>query len=117
MYAQEKVYAEVLRLLNEGVADLARTDGKVSSTYTAIGDKMYNGDRAKWTKFAWGVVARNLNNQINKATYNADKVIEACDKSLASNADNALISYNGSVSADSNFNGPGRNNYAYFPSN
>ena len=111
---QEKVYAEVLRLINEGVADLSRTDGKVSVSYTAVGDKMYNGDRAKWTKFAWGVVARNLNNQINKSTYNPDKVIEACDKSLASNADNALINYNGTVAADTNFNGPGRNNYANF---
>ena len=112
--SQEKVYAEVLRLINEGVADLARTDGKVSASYAAIGDKMYNGDRAKWTKFAWGVVARNLNNQINKSTYDPAAVIAACDKSLASNADNALINYNGTVSADTNFNGPGRNNFANF---
>ena len=111
---QEKVYAEILRLINEGVTDLARTDGKVSASYAAVGDKMYNGDRAKWTKFAWGIVARNLNNQINKSTYNADAVIAACDKSLASNTDNALINYNGSVSADSNFNGPGRNNISLF---
>lgn len=111
---QEKVYAEVLRLINEGVSDLVRTDGKVSSSYTAVGDKMYNGDRSKWIKFAWGVVARNRNNQINKASYNADKVIEACDKSLSSNADNALINYNGTVSADTNFNGPGRNNFSSF---
>ena len=111
---QEKAYREVLRLINEGVADLARTDGQVSAAYTRVGDKMYAGDRAKWIKFAWGVVARNLNNQSNKATYDPDKVIEACDKSLASNADNALISFNGTVSDDSNFNGPGRNNYANF---
>jgi hypothetical protein len=111
---QEKVYAEVLRLINEGVADLSRTDGKVSASYAAVGDKMYNGDRAKWTKFAWGVVARNLNNQINKSTYNPTAVIEACDKSLASNADNAIITYNGTVSGDTNFNGPGRNNFANF---
>lgn len=111
---QEKVYAEVLRLINEGVADLARTDGKVSATYAAVGDKMYAGDRSKWTKFAWGVVARNLNNQSNKSTYNADKVIEACNKSLASNADNALINFNGTITDDTNFNGPGRNNFANF---
>lgn len=112
--AQDKVYAEVLRLLNEGVADLARTDGKVSASYAAVGDKMYNGDRAKWTKFAWGIVARNLNNQINKTSYDPTAVIAACDKSLASNADNALINYNGSLSADSNFNGPVRNNISNF---
>ena len=112
--AQDKVYAEVLRLINEGVTDLARTDGFVSASYTAVGDKMYNGDRAKWTKFAWGVVARNLNNQINKSTYNPTAVIAACDKSLASNADNALVNFNGTVADDTNFNGPGRNNYANF---
>ena len=55
-----------------------------------------------------------MNNQINKSTYNPTAVIAACDKSLASNADNALITYNGTVSADTNFNGPGRNNYANF---
>lgn len=112
--AQDKVYAEVLSLINEGVVDLSRTDGKVSASYSALGDKMYNGDRSKWTKFAWGIVARNLNNQINKSTYDPNAVIAACDKSLASNADNALISYNGSISADSNFNGPVRNNIANF---
>lgn len=111
---QDKVYAEVLRLIESGVTDLQRTDGVVSAAYTGVGDKMYKGDRSKWTKFAWGVVARNLNNQSNKSTYNPDKVIEACDKSLASNADNALISYNGTISSDSNFNGPGRNNYQNF---
>ena len=108
---QEQVYAEVVRLLNEGLTDLNRTDGNVSQTYTAGGDKMYGGDRTKWVKFAYGVLARNLNNQINKASYNPDKVIEYCDKSLASNADNALIRYNGTVSADINFYGPGRNNF------
>lgn len=109
--SQDKVYAEVVRLLNEGLVDLDRTDGNVSQTYTASGDKMYGGDRSKWVKFAYGVLARNLNNQINKASYNPDKVIEYCDKSLASNADNALIRYNGTVAADINFYGPGRNNF------
>ena len=111
---QEKVYAEVVRLLNEGMSDLGRTDGNVSQTYTAGGDKMYGGDKSKWTKFAYGVLARNLNNQINKASYNADKVIEYCDKSLASNDDNALIRYNGTIAADINFYGPGRNNFNTF---
>jgi hypothetical protein len=111
---QEEVYPEVLRLINEGMEDLKRTDGIVSTSYTAVGDKMYKGDRSKWTKFAWGIVARNLNNQINKSSYDPTAVIEACNKSLASNADNALISYNASISTDSNFNGPGRNNYSTF---
>ena len=111
---QEKVYAEVVKLLNDGLIDLARTDGKVSAAFTSVGDKMYGGDGKKWTKFAYGVLARNLNSQINKATYNPDKVIEFCDKSLSSNADNALIRFNGTVADDSNFYGPQRNNMNTF---
>jgi Starch-binding associating with outer membrane len=111
---QEQSYAEVVRLLNEGIVDLNRTDGLVSQDYFRRGDAIYGGDRTKWIKFAYGVLARNLNNQINKASYNADKVIEYCDKSLASNNDDALIKFNGTVTDDANFFGPSRNNFNAF---
>jgi Starch-binding associating with outer membrane len=111
---QQESYAEVVRLLEAGIVDLARTDGLVSQGYFRRGDAIYGGDPTKWTKFAYGVLARNMNNQINKASYNADKVIEYCDKSLASNADDALVKFNGSVADDANFFGPTRNNFNAF---
>ena len=112
--SQQTAYSVVLGLLNDGIADLSRTDGAVSQSYFAKGDAIYGGDRLKWIKFANGVKARNLNSQINKSTYNADAVIAACDASLSSVSDDAVIKFNGSISADSNFFGPTRSNITNF---
>jgi hypothetical protein len=112
--SQEKAYAEVVKLLNQGIIDLSRTDGAVSQTFAGAGDRIYGGERSKWIKFAFGILARNLNSQVNKSTYDPNKVIEFCDKSLSSNADNAQIRFNGTVLDDTNFYGPQRNNLNAF---
>ena len=107
---QEDIYAEVVRGCNDALADLARTDGLVSTTSLARGDLVYKGDRTKWIKFVYGILARNANHLSNKSTYNPDKVIEFVDKSMASNADNFNVPHNGTSTADGNFLGPTRNN-------
>ena len=110
---QQDVYVEVQRLLNEAIANLAKTDGLVDQTYVAKTDRLYGGDRAKWTKFAYGLQALNLNHYSNKSSYNPAAVIAAVDKSFASNADDALFTYP-AVSADLqdyNFLAYTRNNY------
>ncbi|MES2179279.1 MAG: RagB/SusD family nutrient uptake outer membrane protein [Gemmatimonadota bacterium] len=110
---QEFAYQEVQRLLNEAIKNLARTDGAVDATYLARGDKMYAGDRAKWTKLAYALLAANLNHYSNKAAYKPTDVIAAVDKSFASNADDALFTYPGLDPgfADLNFLGPRRGNF------
>jgi hypothetical protein len=112
--SQEAVYKEVVRLTTDGIADLAKTDGAVSQAFMARGDKIYGGDRAKWTKFGYGLLARNANNLINKASYNPDKVIEYVDKSLSSINDDALVAFDGTVSTNANFWGPVRANLTAF---
>lgn len=107
---QDKVYAEAERVALDAIADLAKTDGGVSQASLARGDLVYAGDRSKWTKFTYGVLARLANHVSNKASYNPDKVIEYCDKALASNADNFDVPHAGTSSADGNFYGPTRNN-------
>lgn len=107
---QDKIYTEAERLALEAIGDLAKTDGGVSQASLARGDLVYAGDRSKWTKFTYGVLARLANHISNKGSYNADKVIEYCDKSLASNADNFDVPHAGTSSADGNFYGPTRNN-------
>lgn len=111
---QEEVYAEVVRLSNEALEYLNKTDGGVSEASLKRGDNVYNGDRTKWIKFAYSTLARNAHHLSNKATYNPDKVIEYVDKSLASNADNFIIPFNGTNSADANFFGPLRGNMNNF---
>jgi len=108
--SQEFAYAEVQRLLGEAIANLQRTDGTLDAGYVGRGDKIYNGDRSKWLKFAHGLLAMNLNHYSNKSTYRPADVIAAVDKSLASNADDALLSYPGTNNDDRNFLGRTRNN-------
>jgi hypothetical protein len=106
------VYEEVVRLLNKGIENLNRTDGSVSAAFAGKGDQIYKGDRIKWKKFAYGLLALNMSHLSNKSSlYNADKVMAYVDSSFVSNSDNALISFAGSVSSDASFFGPMRNNF------
>lgn len=110
--SQEFAYQETLRLLDLAIENLARTDGQISPAYLAVGDKLFNGDRARWTKYAWGLKARVLNHFTNKASYNPAAVIAAVDNSFQSNAEEALFQYpNVSTdNSDRNFWGPTRQN-------
>ncbi len=108
---QEEVYAYVRQLANDALTDLNRTDGAVSQASLARGDLAYGGDRSKWIKFVYGVLARNANHLSNKSTYNPDAVIDFCNKSLASNADNFNVPFTaGGNSSLANFFGPSRSN-------
>jgi hypothetical protein len=107
---QEYAYQEIQRLLNKAIEYLARTDGGVDQTYLARTDKIYNGDRAKWMKYAYGMLALNLNHYSNKATYKPADVIAAVDKSFGSEADDALLTYPNTNNDDINFYGRTRGN-------
>ncbi|MDB4875155.1 MAG: hypothetical protein JWM41_1601 [Gemmatimonadetes bacterium] len=109
---QEFAYSEVQRLLTQAIADLQKTDGAVDQAYLATTDHIYNGDRTKWLKLAYGLQAISLNHFSNKAAYQPAAVIAAVDKSFASEADNALLGYPGVDPgfADFNFWGRTRNN-------
>ncbi|MGX5691156.1 SusD/RagB family nutrient-binding outer membrane lipoprotein [Arcticibacter tournemirensis] len=110
---QEDVYAEVVRLCNEAVANLTRTDGKGLESAMAAADLVYKGKADRWIKFCYGILARNAGNLSNKSTYNADKVIEYVDKSLASNSDNFLVPNTGTNTDNASFYGPWRSNMTY----
>jgi hypothetical protein len=99
---QEFAYQEIQRLLNEAIKNLSRTDGAVDAVYLGRTDKIYNGDRTKWLKLAWGMLALNLNHYSNKAAYKPADVIAAVDKSLASNADDPLLAYPATQNDDIN---------------
>jgi hypothetical protein len=109
---QEFAYQEVHRLLDSAIVYLSKTDGAVDQAYLAKGDRIYAGDRTKWLKFTYGLLARNLNHLSNKSIYKPAEVIAAVDKSLASNADDALLAFTNvdPGTADYNFWGQTRNN-------
>ncbi|MCC7055279.1 MAG: RagB/SusD family nutrient uptake outer membrane protein [Gemmatimonadaceae bacterium] len=107
---QEFAYQEIQRLLGEAIKNLQRADGAVDQAYLARTDKIYNGDRAKWLKLAYGMLALNLNHYSNKASYNPDSVIKLVDLAFASNADDALLTYPATQNDDMNFFGRTRAN-------
>ncbi|CAN5876190.1 hypothetical protein BH23GEM9_BH23GEM9_08070 [soil metagenome] len=107
---QEFAYQEVLRHLDEAITLLQRSDGNVDPAYVARGDRIYNGDRAKWLKLAHGYRAIALNHFSNKAGYNPAQVIAAVDLSFSSNADDALLPYPATSNDDTNFWGRTRGN-------
>ena len=108
---QQFAYEEVQRLLDSAIVLLQRTDGNIDQAYLARGDKIYNGDRTKWLKFAHGLYAINLNHYSNKSTYDADSIIALVDKSFTSNADDALLTYPNTQNDDISFMGRTRANF------
>lgn len=111
------VYAEVVRDCRQALYYLntaIKADGLTTSTSLAKGDYIYYGDRSKWIKFIYAILAQNALHISNKASFNPDDVKKYADSSFVSNADNASVECNGSVSADSNFWGTVRGNLGSF---
>src|SRR5437762_11076950 len=90
---QQYAYEEVQCLLDSAIVLLKRTDGAVDRGFLAVGDHIYGGDRTKWLKLAYGMLALNLNHYSNKAAYNPARVIALVDSSFTGNADDALLAY------------------------
>ena len=111
---QEYAYQAVFELLDSAITNLQRSDGAVSAAYMAKGDKIFNGDRTKWLKVAYGLKAIALNHFSNKASYKPNDVIAAVDTSLAGNDDDPLITYPNTNNDDTNFNGRTRSNYTSY---
>lgn len=107
---QQDVYTEVVRLANESIKSFSRTDGNGTVAKLVPGDLIYAGDSTKWIKFNYGILARNANNLVNKASYDPAKVIVYVDKALSSNADNFIVPNTGTTAINSNFFGPLRAN-------
>ncbi|MEN0052190.1 MAG: SusD/RagB family nutrient-binding outer membrane lipoprotein [Mucilaginibacter sp.] len=107
------VYAEVVKdcQIALNYMNLAiKTDGQTISPTLAKGDYMYYGDRKKWIKFIYAILAQNALHLSNKASFSPDNVKKYADSSFVNNGDNASVECKGSQSGDSNFWGPSRGN-------
>jgi hypothetical protein len=113
---QDFAYQEVRRLLDSAIVLLGRSDGAVDVAYLAKGDRIYNGDRAKWSRLAHGMLALNLNHYSNKAAYDPARVIAEVNSSFVSVADEPLLTYPGTSpdNADRNFWGRTRDNLTLY---
>lgn len=112
---QERVYKVVDSLCREAITELEKSSDAVGSTTFPRFDLIYRGDRARWKRFVYGLMAINYHHLSNKTSlYKADSVIKFVDNSLTSNNDDMLVPFVGTSSADANFYGPTRRNmYLY----
>ena len=86
------VYEKALVLLDDGIAELKKTQG-AAAVPLSKGDVLYQGDVSKWIKFAYGIKARHLNHLSKTATYDADAVLEALKNAPQANAESAIYQY------------------------
>lgn len=91
---QEEVYAEIKRLCNEALVNLNKTGDNVNPAKLAISDAWGNGgDKNKWKKFVYGIMARVNHRISNKASYDPDVVISYCDSAIKINSENTYIKF------------------------
>ncbi len=107
---QPTVYRGVDSLCRLAINYLNRTDFNPSVLRLSKADYVYNGSNAKWLKFTYGILARNFHRTTNKATYNADSVINYCNLSLSTIDDDFLIPFDATKNDDTNFYGTYRDN-------
>lgn len=108
---QDKIYAEVVRLCNLALDYLNMDD---ASNTLVKGDLVYAGNRDKWKKFVYAILARNAHHLSNKSSYDPDEVIGFVDLAMADNSDNFNVPHLGTSADNANFYGPLRANLANY---
>jgi hypothetical protein len=87
--SEQDLYAEALRLLDEGIAELNKTDSRIR--LSGPNDLIHGGDKTKWIRTANAFKARMLNKVSKLSSYNPGAVLAAVDNSYQSNADDAQM--------------------------
>lgn len=122
---QDEIYEQVREWAHKAIEMFEKTDNTQYGTKISANDFIYAGDMAKWKKFAYAVLVRNLASLTNKNDFTskyAAELFDAASKSFQSTADDAVLSIpGGSASAPfssyNNFWGTSRGNllWSYFP--
>ncbi len=121
---QEDIYPQVRAWAKQAIEYLEMEDETNYGNRITNNDYIYKGDKQKWIKFAYAVIARNLASLSCKADFKEkyyNDFIDAVNHSFTSNSDNAAVSIEGggataAQSAYNNFWGVYRGNlsYSYF---
>jgi hypothetical protein len=110
---QDLVYDTVRKICRQAIESL---DKPVSGGDFAAADQwLYGGDKNKWKKFVYGILARSFHHLTNKSSYNADSVIFYCDKAMQVPSEDLTYKFvGGIVNNQNNFYGQFRVNIANF---
>lgn len=104
--SQEYILAQSRKWAREAIKILKANDATVYPGTLSKNDLMYQGNKDKWLKFAYGVLAKNYITISGKNPMYLDSAIIAVDSAFTSFADDAtVINAGGTVSAQVNFFG------------
>ncbi|MEY4144609.1 MAG: hypothetical protein RLZZ335_461 [Bacteroidota bacterium] len=95
--SQEQIYAQIMTLLDEAIVNMAAT---TSAIKPGAEDLVYAGSLSKWTKLAHSLKARYMNHLSKKPGYNPAGILAEVAAGLASNADDARITFQVSPNAN-----------------
>ncbi|MHC1779569.1 MAG: SusD/RagB family nutrient-binding outer membrane lipoprotein [Bacteroidales bacterium] len=110
---QEYAFSQVRSWARQAIAELDKQDNNTYPTL-ATNDLIYQGNKDKWKKFAYAVLARNYIAMSMKDAKYLDSAIACVDLSFASSADDASFRFDATgISANSNFYGVLRGNIAF----
>lgn len=115
---QDTIYTAIRNWAYKAIEYLDMPDATDYGTKISANDYIYGGERAKWIKFAYGVIVNNLASLSNKTDFTtayAQELISAAGKSLETSADDAALTVGGggaaaAQSAYNNFWGTNRVN-------
>jgi hypothetical protein len=99
---QSEIYPKVREWAYKSIEYLEREDATTYGTKITANDYIYGGDKAKWIKFAYGVIVRNLASLSNKTDFTtayAQELIAAAGKSFVTSADDATLRVAGGSAA------------------
>lgn len=121
---QDTIYRQVRNWAHKAIEMLEKPDDHVYGSKISANDYIYHGDKAKWKKFAYAVLVRNLASLSNKTNFNSDyaqELIDAAGKSFETSDDDATLEIAGGSQAApysgyNNFWGTARGNlsWSYF---
>lgn len=83
----QDLYDEALRLIEEGINELNKTDSRVR--LSTADDLIHGGNKTKWIRTAYALKARMLNKVSKQASYDPAAVLTAVDNAYKSNDDDA----------------------------
>jgi hypothetical protein len=97
---QEAIYTSIFKLLDESLTNLNST--AVQTSYPGDEDLLFQGDLAKWKKFAYTLKARYAMrlSYVKGGTAQADVVLTALNNGFQSNGDDADFVYFDKTSAE-----------------
>lgn len=103
--SQEQVYPKVREWCRMALQYLDKPDVGNYTNILKANDFIYQGDRAKWKKFVYAIMALQYSHLINKpefASGYADSVVKYTNLSFASASEDPTIGFNGNVAGDAN---------------